>query len=153
MLFVFYKCHVNLKVFRLCSSICFRFRHDNGSARLVYNRLHGDGSKVLLDKALDCRVPSNPLNARVGGFFKHTPYEMAGHRIPAKGFHSINSLAIYPLNRGITEHHPDSNVWLDLWSTPNTGSSKYNTDYPEARGRKCIAGVCYRDQPVWLMYR
>ena len=106
---------------------------------------------MVLDKSLDCRSISDQGHVRVGGFFKHTPYEMSGCRIPAKGFHSIESLAVYPRIHGISEHHGNSNAWLDLWKAP--GGSKYHTDFPEAAGTKCIAGVCYRDQPVWLMYR
>ena len=82
---------------------------------------------------------------------KHSPYENGGRRIPAKGFHTIPRMAYDPDIKGISEYHADSNVWLDLWY--GSGGSKYNTDFPGARGTKCIAGVCYRDQPVWLMYR
>ena len=127
-----------------CYVFC-RFRHDNSSARLVYNRFHGDGQKMRLNKALDCRAHSPAAQTGpVGGFFKHSPYTNNGRRVPASGCYTITGLTTSADYNGISELHAGSNVWLDLWN----GGSGVLSKLPNRLSRGCRRKVhCRRVLP------
>ena len=120
---------------------------------MVYNRYHGDGQKDVLNKALTCQTsfPTRQYNVRIGGFIKQTPFSNGGGRTPENGVHTFPDFGIG--QNGLSESHAGSNKWLDLWYNGNMNGRYDVSDSASAAGTKCIAGVCYLNEPVWLMYR
>ena len=132
--------------------VMFRFS-DNSTIRVIYNRKAGapQNDKTEFDKFL--MGISGKLIKNVYGFYKYSPAEH-NKRSPAVEFATVPSLYFFS-DRGISEmHNGGSDKWLDMWNDADI----YNNDYiasddSTARGRKCIAGYCYLNKPIWVMVR
>ena len=132
--------------------VMFRFS-DVSSIRVIYSRKAGapNKDKTVFDKFLMATSGSVATTVNVYGFYKYSPADR-NKRNPAVGFARIARLALRSTG-GISEWHADSDKWLDMWKGAD-GSNKYVTsDDSRARGRKCIAGYCYLNKPIWVMVR
>eukprot|EP00045_Choanoeca_perplexa_P009784 m.95683 g.95683 ORF g.95683 m.95683 type:complete len:844 (+) comp15026_c0_seq2:924-3455(+) len=55
---------------------------------------------------------------------------------------------------GISESHSSgTDAYIGLWDSADTTNGYVFSDNPTARGTKCLAGVCLRDEPILFMYR
>ena len=130
--------------------VMFRFA-DVNTIRVIYNRKAGapQNDKTEFDKFLMGKTIYTYKN--VYGFYKYSPAEH-NKRSPAVGFGKIARLALES-NRGISESHPYSDEWINMWSAADSSNNYVTSDDSKALGTKCIAGYCYLNKPIWVMVR
>ena len=140
---------------------CFllhRFKGDGGTSYVVFNRHDGGtsrGKKVFI-KLLTCgnyRSLASKSYGKVPGFYRHTPFNNKGRRTPPINFATMRVL--YLASRyGVSESFiTGSDKWLDLWTSHDRTNNYYKVSSRVTQGRKCVAGVCRQNDPVWIMYR
>ena len=130
--------------------VMFRFG-DISTIRVIYNRKAGapQNEKTEFEKFL--MGGSASLVKNVYGFYKYSPADH-NKRSPAVGFAKISRLFFYSTN-GISEDHPLTDRWLDMWTVADGSNNYVTTDDSKALGTKCIAGYCYLNKPIWVMVR
>ena len=132
--------------------VMFRFA-DVNTIRVIYNRKAGapQNDKKEFEKLL--MGNSVRLHANVYGFYKYSPADQY-KRNPTSGFATISSLHFF-IKNGISEdHHRGTDKWLDMWNGADVYSNNYIfSNENKALGRKCIAGYCYLNKPIWVMVR
>ncbi|KAL9982660.1 hypothetical protein ACROYT_G004731 [Oculina patagonica] len=134
--------------------VMFRFA-DVDTIRAIYSRTAGapQNNKREFDEFLMGKSAS--LMKDVYGFYKYSP-AVHNKRSPAVGFVTISRLHFFT-TRGISEAYAGTDKWIDMWNGGGDGpdgSNNYVTsDDSKARGRKCIAGYCYLNKPIWVMVR
>ena len=134
--------------------IMFRFA-DVNTIRVIYNRKAGapQSDKTEFDKFLMGKTLNT--NRKVYGFYKYSPAEH-NKRSPFVGFATISPLYFYThktIYQGITEWFSGTDKWLNMWNTIDGSNNYVIADDSTARGRKCIAGYCYLNKPIWVMVR
>ena len=134
-----------------------RFKGDGGASYVVFNRYDGGTSsgKDTFVKLLTCgnyKSLASKIYDSVSGFYRHTPYNNDGQRTPPINFGTISKVYIAS-EHGVSEDHVGSDKWLDLWPGRDATNNYYKVSSSVTQGRKCVAGVCRQNDPVWIMYR
>ena len=130
--------------------VLFRF-HDFNTIRVIYNRKAGAPNKDKTDFDKFLMGTTTAINKNIYGFYKYSPTDH-NKRNPSSGFATISQLVIYS-KYGISETHPGSDKWIDMWYRADSSNNYVTSDDSRARGTKCIAGYCYLNKPIWVMVR
>ena len=134
-----------------------RFKGDGGASYTVFNRAEGGrtSAKNRFIDFLTCGGTKRFRDAnwgRVPGFYRHTPLNNNGRRTPPYNFASIGALC-FGSSKGVAELFSHSDKWIDLWRDHDNSNKYYKVSQSVTQGRKCVAGVCRKNDPVWIMYR
>ena len=129
------------------SQVLFRFRSASPFVATIYTRKNATGVDLAM---IDYTTSSN---GPAYGFHKF----VGNTRTPATGLTSI-PIFYWSTSSGFTERWANgSDVWLNLWSSASqpydTTNSYILSDNQSAQGTKCVAGYCYLNEPLWIMYR
>jgi len=130
--------------------VMFRFA-DSNTIRVIYNRKAGATRSGKKEFERFLMGKSANMYRTVFGFYKHG-LENYNQRSPAGGFAEISSLCFYTTH-GISETHSGTDRWIDMWRYSDRSNNYVSSDHSDALGRKCIAGYCYLNEPIWVMVR
>ena len=118
------------------NKVLWRFK-TNGPYYVVYDKTSGTSQFDSFLLGVPGTVGNN-LNTN--GFWKMDAAR--GGRTPQAGFFAITNLA-FQYATGISEDHRQSDVWLDMWNTLDSGRYYSGADAAISGGMKCIAGYCW----------
>ena len=129
--------------------VMFRFS-DNDDIRLVYERAAGSPANFKAEFENFLMGTPAGLVRNLHGFYRFSPADNG--RFPASNFATINQLHFFNTN-GISEAHVGTDLWVDMWRSPESSNNYRESDNNAALGTKCIAGYCYLNTPIWMMVR